>query len=278
MKPKYHIVNGELVEAEKATLHISDLSILRGYAIFDFFRVINRKATFVDDHMERFFRSAKVMNIEVPYSAEEIRSMIELLIEKNDLDKFSMRLQLTGGYAPDSTNPDRPNMFFLSQPFPQVSGSLKEEGIHVMTHEFQREYPEAKTTNYLTGIRVGPLVRASGAQEVLYHDGTFIRESDRSNFFIINQDGVLVTPKDKILWGITRKITLKIAPDIVKTEEREVTLEELRNAKEMFLTSSTKSILAVTKLDGQVVGDGKPGPITQKLSKAFQEYLENYLR
>ncbi len=277
MKPKYHIINGELLTTENANLHITDLAILRGYGIFDFFRIRHGKAIFIEHHLERFFRSAGIMNMKVPYSDVEIRNMIDLLAEKNELDKFSIRLQLTGGYAPDALTPNKPNMFLLSQPFPVVPDEYRTNGVHVLTHQYQREFPEAKTINYLTGLHIVPTLREKGAQEVLYHDGTYIRESDRSNFFIINQDGVLVTPKDKILWGVTRKITLQIAPDIIKTEEREVTLEELYSAKEMFLASSTKSILPVTKLDGKEVGNGKPGPVTMQLVELFQRYLDDYL-
>ena len=278
MKPKYHIINGNLVEADNAQLHITDLAILRGYGIFDFFRIRQGKAIFIEHHLERFFRSAKIMNLEVPFTAEEIIGMINLLNEKNGLDKFSIRLQLTGGYAPDALTITQPNMFLMSQPFPEIPEAYRQNGVHVMTHQYQREFPEAKTINYLTGIRVAPMLREKGAQEVLFHDGTYIRESDRSNFFIVNQDGVLVTPKDKILWGVTRKVTLKIAPDILKTEERDITLEELRNAREMFVASSTKSILPVTKLDGKTVGHGTPGPVTLKLVEAFKAYLEGYLK
>lgn len=274
---KYHMINGELVAVDEAKLHISDLAILRGFGIFDFFRIKRGKVIFLEDHLERFFRSAKIMNMQVPYSAEELSDLIDQLIAKNGLDKFSIRLQLTGGYAPDAFSPEKPNLFLMAQPFPVVPEKIMRNGSHVLTYEYQREIPEAKTINYLTGIRIAPLLAEHEADAVLYHDGTHIRESDRSNFFIVNQDGILVTPKDKILWGVTRKITLKIAPDIVKTEEREVTLEEMRHAREMFLSSSTKSILPVTKLDGKIVGDGKPGEITQKLMKRFQDYLEAYL-
>jgi branched-subunit amino acid aminotransferase/4-amino-4-deoxychorismate lyase len=278
MDLKYHILNGELLPVDEAKLHITDLSILRGFAIFDYFKVKGGKAIFIDDHLERFFRSAKLMDLQVPFTKEEVRGMILLLIEKNGLDNFSIRLQLTGGYSHNGFTPVESNLFLLSLPFPTVPEKYYKEGFHVMTYEYQRELPEVKTTNYLTGIRILPLLQEINADAVLYHDGTYIRESDRSNFFIVNQEGVLVTPKDKILWGVTRKITLKLAPDIVKTEERDITLEELRSAKEMFLSSSTKPIMPVTKLDNKVVGDGKPGEITVKLMDAFDQYLEEYMK
>ncbi len=272
------MINGAFVRTEDASLHISDLSILRGFAIFDYFRVRKGKAIFMEDHLERFFRSAKLIGLEIPYSPGEVQQMIESLIIKNGLDKFSIRLQLTGGYSDNGFTPGRPNLFLLSAPFPVLPEKYYLEGWHVLTLEFQRELPEVKTTNYLTGIRILPLLEENDAQAPLYHDGTFIRESDRSNFFIVNQEGVLVTPKDKILLGVSRKITLKIAQGLIKTEERDITLEELRNAKEMFLTGSTKPIVPVTKLDGKTVGNGKPGAVTLQLMAKFQDYIEDYLK
>ncbi len=277
MNLKYHILNGGLVPVDDAKLHISDLSILRGYAIFDYFRVKHSTAIFMEYHLERFFRSAKLMELQVPFTKYEVRDMILLLIEKNGLDKFSIRLQLTGGYSHNGFTPVQSNLFLLSLPFPVLPEKYFKEGFHVMTYEYQREFPEVKTINYLTGIRILPLLEEKGADAVLYHDGTYIRESDRSNFFIVTQDGVLVTPKDKILWGVTRRIILEIAPHFVEVQERDITLEELRRAKEMFLSSSTKPIMPVTKLDGQVIGNGQPGKITVKLMDSFDTYLLGYM-
>lgn len=275
---KYHMINGEFIPVDDAKLHISDLSILRGFAIFDYFRVRKGKAIFMEDHLERFFRSAKLIGLNIPYSIEEVQHMIEGLIDKNGLTKFSIRLQLTGGYSNNGFEPSQPNLFLLSIPFPKLPEKYFKEGWHVLTYEFQRELPEVKTTNYLTGIRILPLLEKHDADAILYHDSTYIRESDRSNFFIVNQEGVLVTPKDKILLGVSRKITLKVAEGWIKTEERDITLEELRSAREMFLTSSTKPILPVTKLDGKIVADGKPGDITRKLMEKFDDYIEDYLK
>ncbi|KAA3637444.1 MAG: aminotransferase IV [Bacteroidetes bacterium] len=274
---KYHMINGAFIPVDEAKIHITDLSILRGFAIFDYFRVRRGKAVFMEDHLERFFRSARLIGLNIPYEQSEVQGMIEGLIKKNGLEKFSIRLQLTGGYSDNGFEPATPNLFLLSLPFPNLPEKFFKEGWHVMTYKYQRELPEVKTTNYLTGIQILPLLEENDADAVLYHDGTHIRESDRSNFFIVNQEGVLVTPKDKILLGVSRKITLKVAQGVLKTEERDITLEELRSAKEMFLTSSTKPILPVTILDGKEVGNGKPGPVTTQLMELFQRYLEDYL-
>ena len=278
MNPTYHIINGELLPAAEAKLHITDLSILRGFAIFDFFRVWEGKAIFIDDHLDRFFNSAKILELEIAYSKEEVREMILKLIKETASEKFAIRLQLTGGYAADGYTPERTNLFLLSADFPHIPAERFKTGFSVITHAYQREFPEVKTTNYLTGIRTIPLLKKNNADAVLYHDGIYVRESDRSNFFIVNKEGVLITAEDKILKGVTRKKVLELAPQIVKVEARDYTLDELFAAKEMFLTSSAKGVMPVTTLNGKTIGNGQPGEITVQIGKAFDDHLAEYLK
>ena len=278
MNPTYHIINSELLPAAEAKLHITDLSILRGFAIFDFFRVWEGKAVFIDDHLDRFFNSAKLLELEIAYSKEEVRGMILKLIKETPSEKFAIRLQLTGGYATDGYTPERTNLFLLSADFPHIPAERFKTGFSVMTHAYQREFPEVKTTNYLTGIRTIPLLKKNNADAILYHDGTYVRESDRSNFFIVNKEGVLITAENKILKGITRKKILQLAPKFIKVEVRDYTLDEVFAAKETFFTSSAKGVMPVTMIDGKKIRDGQPGKITVQLGKAFDDYLTDYLK
>ena len=104
----------------------------------------------------------------------------------------------------------------------------------------------------------------------LYHDGQYLRESDRSNFFLVDADGTVVTPKDKILMGITRLKIIELAKELgMPLEEREVKVEELDSASEVFFTSSIKGAVAIVEIDGKAVGNGKPGPKTQALHEAY---------
>ena len=272
-----YVVNGTVVPADQATLGVRDLAILRGYGIFDYFLFEEFRPLFFDQYLNRFFRSADRMNLDMPYSREELTRQILDLIATNGEKRGGIRLVLTGGYTEDGYSPARPNLLIMQYPMPGHPDSCYREGVKLLTHPYRREVPDVKTINYLMGIQMLPRLRASGAKELLYHDGAQISESTRSNFFMVTQDDVLVTPAEGMLYGITRHHILDIANTEMKVEERDVPLDELANIKEAFLTGSTKKVMPVVGINRMVVGNGRPGPVTKRLMKAYQERCEAFL-
>lgn len=270
-----HNVNGEIVTMNKAQLGINDLGLIRGYAVFDFFKVMNGKAVFIEDHVERFLNSTRAMELDLGFSKEALIGQINALIRANEgnSERAAIRLQATGGYSENSFTPSSPNYFFLYGSMSQVPQHWYEEGIKLLTHPYQREMPEVKTTNYLCGITIEKELKRTASDAVLYIDGEQVRESDRANFFIITKEGILATPSQKILAGITRKKILEIAPAIVKVEIRDVHVSELKDATEAFITSSTKNVVPVVRIDDFKIGNGKVGAITEQLGAAFQKLL-----
>ena len=115
---QYYCLNGEIVPAETASLKVTDLAILRGYAMFDYFLFESRQPYFFDDYLDRFENSAKRLGLEVPISRENLKSQIFRLIETNGIDKGAIRLVLTGGYADDGYTPKNPNFVILQHAFP----------------------------------------------------------------------------------------------------------------------------------------------------------------
>lgn len=275
---KYYNINGKQVPAGQAALGVHDLSILRGYGIFDFFLVRRRQPVFFEDYLNRFFRSAELLNLTVPLTRDELRGHVHELIAANGLEEAGMRFVLTGGYADDGYTPVSPNLIIMEHPMPNVPTAHFDQGVKVITHRFQREIPEVKTINYLMGIRLQPELKRAGAIEPLYHDGTFVREAARSNFFLVTEDERVVTPATDILFGVTRRKVLELARNYFDVEEREVRLEELTTAREAFLTGSTKHVMPVVQIDNRPVGDGRPGAITRKLMELFEAYSMEYLR
>ena len=275
---QYYHLNGNIIKAEEAQLKVGDLSILRGYGAFDFFLFENGHPLFFDDYLNRFFNSASRLRLEISCTQKELKSHILDLIRANGQMQGGIRLVVTGGYAEDGYTPLVPNWMILQYPRPVYAPEKFEKGISLMTFQHQRELPEVKTINYITGIWLLDKIQAANADDVLYHDGTYIRESVRSNFFIVSKEGTLITPADKILLGITRKQILEAVEGIIEVEEREVMLEELNHAQEAFLTSSTKGAMPVVQIDGLEIGKGEPGPVTRQvmslLRKRTQAYLE----
>src|SRR5690606_11752120 len=119
-----------------------------------------------------------------------------------------------------------------------------------------------------------PKLKEWGTEYVLYHDDRFIRESDRANFFMVDDQGILVTPENKILQGITRKKILKLASENqIPFDIRDIELHELTTCQEAFLSNTTAKIIPIYQIDGRDIGKGSPGAITLKLMHLFQELL-----
>ena len=124
-------------------------------------------------------------------------------------------------------------------------------------------------------IWLQPMVKEQQAQDVLYHNNGWMRECPRANFFIVTKDDALVTPGENILKGITRMQILKLAKENnIQVEEREISLEELYNAREVFITSSTKNILPVNKIDGNLINSGKKGELTFRMREILNSSMK----
>ena len=136
-----------------------------------------------------------------------------------------------------------------------------------MTLEYVRPIADIKTTNYALAVWHSAQWKKQGAEDVLYHMNGFISESSRSNFFIV-KDGELITPSEHILLGITRKNLIKIAGQVTI---RPISLQEVWDADEAFICSTTKVLLPVTQIDDRTIGNGKPGPISVSLLEKFKE-------
>ena len=275
---KYQFMNGKLVASADAKVQTNDLAILRGYGIFDYFAFEDRIPYFVDDYLTRFFNSAAKLHLDLSYSKAAVKQMIMQLIEANGVADGGMKLVLTGGYSENGYEPTTPNFLIIQYPKAAYPEQYFTDGVKFISHRFQRELPEVKTINYLTGIQLLPKIKAAGAVEVLYYDGVYLRETVRANVMLWMPNDTLVTPADQILYGITRKKVLKVARQFVQVEERDVRFEEIKMAKEMFLTSSTRGVMPVIQVDDHTIGTGKPGPMYKELSKRFiiarQAYLD----
>ncbi len=268
-------LNGAYLNQEDARLHVSDLSMLRGYGVFDYFRYAARRPRFIEDHLVRFARSASLLGLPVPLASQELAEVILALIERNDAEDGGIRLVLTGGYATDGYTPVMPNLLALPYAFTPPPAGKYATGCSVVLHRYTRQLPEAKTIDYIEGIRIQPMLRQRGADYPLYVDGAGrVRESDRSNFFIV-QDGELVTPGEGILFGITRKHLIAVALELgIPVREGAVSVADVLGADEAIMCSSVKEVMPITRIDGQPVGDGAAGGVTTRLMQGWREYIQ----
>ena len=267
--------NDRFLEDKEATLHVSDLSMQRAYAVFDFFRTLRGVPLFMSDHLDRFYTSARAMHLPVRQNKEELSGILNELIQKSGISQAGVRIMLTGGFSKDSYNPAEPNLLITCNPVNVITDADFEKGIQVITYEHQRELPQIKSINYQMAVWLQPTLKEKKADDLLYYKNNIITEFPRSNVFIVTDENKLLTPGNNILHGITRKQVLSLAKEIMPVEESDITLNDLLAAKEIFLTSTTKKILPVVLVNNQTIGNGKPGKITTALYQKFLELEKN---
>ena len=181
-----------------------------------------------------------------------------------------MRIILTGGRAINGIEYEfeNPTFYILVEKFEPLPKELYERGAKLVTYNHLRFMPEHKTTHYITAVNLQKYRKEEEAVEILYvHDGEVL-ECATSNIFIV-KDGKVITPAENILKGITRKVVL----ELIDVEERVILESELKDADEVFITSSFKDIVPINKIDDYEIGDREPGSVTQKLMLQFAKVL-----
>lgn len=274
----YAIINNTLIPIEQAAVPINDLSVQRGYGVFDFFRTQNGVALFIDEHLDRLERSAAAMHLKIPYSRNVLLEQVDQLINQNRFPCSGIRITFTGGSSADNYTPGTPHVLITEQPLIMQDPSELHPGFRLITYPHVRELPEVKSINYMMGIWLQPKVKAAGADDVLFLKEGSISELPRSNIFMIDKKGTLITPSENILHGITRKNLLLLAGEIMPVEIRRVSLDELKNAAEVFITSTTKRLIPVNSVDDNPIGIGSPGELTKLLYQRFVEMEQKYFK
>jgi branched-chain amino acid aminotransferase len=271
-------LNGAIVPLSEAKVGVYDLGLLRGFGIYEGLVTHNRKPFALAEHMARFHRSAEKMQLHIPVSDTEMERALDELIAKNvpDGKEGLIRIILTGGNAIDGIahDPAQPLLYALVEEWHTIDPRYLAEGCHVATYEHQRQFPELKTTNYIQAVLLQKLKQEKGVLEVLYVSNGAVLEATGSNFFIV-EDGTIVTPKEGILPGITRKVVLDLARPFFPIEERPVSVDEMYQADEAFITGSFKEVVPVVKVGDKTIVDGKPGVITKRIMELFRVYAES---
>jgi len=273
-QPIYY-VNGNFVPAEQATLPVNDLSIVRGYGVFDYTRSYHGKPFKLHEHILRLERSAKAIQLALPWTTQELETIVQATFDRNDYPDAGIRIVVTGGSSDDFMTPhQQPSLLVMITPLKGSAAQQQAEGVKITTVEMARVLPTVKSINYMGAVIAIEAAKRQGAVEAVYRtrDGR-LTEGTRTNLFAFcgNQ---LITPKDEVLDGITRAVVMEIAEDDFEVVEGELYYADLQKYDELFITSSTKEIMPVIQVDEQIVTDGKPGPKTHKLIELFHAYVE----
>lgn len=252
MKPIYCFAQNKISLLETAGVPLGDLLVQRGYGIFDYLRVSNNKPLFIDAHLDRLFNSATIMRLNIIQSKDEIKNIVKDLLEKNNIPFSGIRLIIAGGDAPDGYTITQPHLMIIQQPLEAPPEEMVSKGLFLVSYFYQRQLAEVKTTDYLMAVHLHPWMKSQGADDILYYNNDSVSECPRSNIFMVTQDNTIVTPAHNMLKGITRKNIIAVAEaNHLKLEQRDISLSEMKQAKEVFITSSTKRIIPVSKLDEQ---------------------------
>ncbi len=264
----------KILSFKKASLAFNDLGFLRGLAIFDWLVVLNSRPIFLEDHLSRFKKAQeKFFKDEFKFSKERIKKIIFNLIKKNQIEEGAIRIIITGGKTFDGKNYfKKPDFFILGEKFKFMPFKIYQKGVKVITLNFQRPFPEIKTTFYFPLISEFKNLSQTKAFEPLYVFKNKVLESATSNFFIF-KNNTLITPKKHILKGITRKKILNFARRCFKVEEREISLKEALRADEAFLTATGKGVLPIREIDGKIIGKVKNYKNTKKLFNFYFQLL-----
>ena len=269
-------LNGSFLPPEEATIHVSDLAIHRGFAIFDFFRTQNGVPFMIEDHLDRFEKSAACLNLELPYSRESIMKFVDQLLTDNNYETAGIKLILTGGESLDGLTPNKSNFIINIQPITFPADEVYHTGVKLITTEYRRDIPEVKTVNYAKVISLRDKLVDAGAVDVLFNFQGEVYETSRSNFFQIQGD-VITTQGRNVLSGITRKIVMALAKEAgYQVEEGSLTMDRVYQADEAFITGTTKKIMPVVDINGRKIGKGLPGEKTKHLEQLFAEFEQNW--
>lgn len=271
-----HYFNGKFVEKHEIQFSIDDVGVLRGYSVFDFFKVKGEVPIFIDDHLARLTNSAKELNLKLPIDERQIRAVITELLNRNNLDYSSIKIIVTGGESADGFSPGKSQIVILNMPFADQPESIYLSGASLMLHEYARDLPEVKSTHYAQALSLQAAWLKGGHIDVLYHDGNLISEVSRSNVFFF-EGNKLRTNHAGVLQGVTRKNVLKCAEDLFEIEIGPVSVKDVLAADEVFITSSSKRVMPIVKLGDQEIGGGQVGGNTQKLMLAFDQYIDKYV-
>jgi|SRR3989344_1106762 len=272
-------LNGKLVPVSRAKISINDIGLLRGFGIYEAITTCNRRPFMLSDHLKRFRRSTDRMTLKIPVSNKKIEQALDRLIAHNVKKgkEAVVRMVVTGGTAKGGIEFDHatPTFYILVEELVPLDKKYYSNGSSLTVHEFQRQFPEIKTTNYIQAVLLQAKRRRAGALEILYVANGKVLECATSNFFIVKH-GVLITAKKNILEGITRKVTRGVSRPHFAIEEREVSVDEMYNADEAFLTSSFKGVVPVVKVGKRKIGNGSVGPVTKRVMELFDDFAQNY--
>lgn len=279
-------LNGFFVDSENARVSVLDRGFCYGDGLFETMRSYNGRIFRLDLHVERLYRSAPLIYLDLPVTRKELTAIVRETLRTNGIQDAIVRLTLTRGESSGGLriNPKAPPTLVVSvRPVDPLPGQMYKDGVNIClisssASKIPGLTPQVKSGNYLSRILLREMAATNKCQEaILLDEHDRITDGTTSNIFIV-RDKVLLTPQinEYVLPGITRHVVLDIARNMnIPCREQTLTKDDVYSADEVFLTNTGIEILPVQQADNHVIGDGKPGPLTQSLHCGFLKIVED---
>jgi len=277
-------VDGKFYPQSEAKVSVFDHGLLYGDGVFEGIRAYNGRVFKLDRHLDRLYHSAKAIDLKIPHTKEEMANIILETCRRNDIREGYIRPVITRGKGDLGLDPRKcksgPSVVVIAQPGISLYGKVYERGLKMVTSSYRRVPPQSlspsiKSLNYLNNIMARVEANQYGADEALMLDiHGYVSEATAENFFIVRNSTIVTPWTSTNLPGVTRETVLEIVPQLgLKAEERLFTLYDVWSADEAFISGTAAEIGPVVELDGRTIGDGKPGPATKKIMKAFRDLV-----
>ena len=274
-------INGKYQDENSACISVFDHGLLYGDGVFEGIRAYNGRVFKLKEHIDRLFYSAKAILLNIPMSHSDIMKAVVETCRQNDLKDGYIRLVVTRGVGTLGLNPNRckdPSVIIIAGKIQLYPPELYQKGMEIITVPTVRNLhsalnPAIKSLNYLNNILAKIEANNAGCEEaIMLNAEGFVAECTGDNVFIVKEQHVLTPPLTAgALYGITRRVVLEMAEELgYKVAETNLTRYDLFNAEECFLTGTGAELVPVVRIDGRTIGDGLPGPVTQRLVQQYR--------
>ena len=276
-------LGNKLVDEQEAKISVFDHGLLYGDGVFEGIRVYNKRVFELDAHIERLYNSAKGIRLDIPMSKHQLVEAINKTVEANNIGNGYIRLVITRGTGSLGLNPftcETPMIFIIADNIQLYPEELYEKGMKIISATTVRNHPlaippQVKSLNYLNNILAKiEALDYDVPEAIMYNHEGYVAEATGDNVFTVRK-GIIYTPPAEAggLEGITRGIVIRLAKkDGIEVVERNLTRFDLYISDEVFLTGTAAEVIGIVEIDGRIIGEGKPGPVTKTLREKFFRY------
>lgn len=278
-------IDGQFYDEQNAKISVFDHGLLYGDGIFEGIRAYNGRVFKLKEHIDRLFHSARAILLDIPMSHADIMKAVVDTCRANDLREGYIRLVVTRGVGTLGLNPNRcknPSVIIIAGKIQLYPKEMYENGMEIVTVATTRNLtnavnPAIKSLNYLNNVLAKIEANVAGVEEaIMLNSDGYVAECTGDNIFIVRGNDLVTPPLSAgALYGITRGVVMDLARELgMNVMEANLTRYDLFIADECFLTGTGAELIPVTKIDGRVIGTGKPGPKTRQLVEKYRSLTQ----